>query len=592
VTKKKSMGALGVIVAACALTAVAGVILIARSGVLMRTGSSSYGNLPPAFGRALETARDRALRDGRIADDVRTLAHLYHANRLFDEARTSYELLQAMPGGLDARDHYYLADIAQYQGDLGRAESELRSVVVGAPEYLPARLELGNVLFKEGQADTAKREYLDILASDANQPQAMFALARIDLLKGDDDAAVALLDTLMATHPEMTSGAGLFAQILDRRGDKARTAEMTQRSRQRPEPEPQDPWMDALLSDCYDKQSLGLKFEEYYTCGEIDRAVPLLGRFEELDPKSPIPNLLRGVMQSRVHDDAGAVREYREALEKGANPEKICPYIAQSMLTLGKASEAAELLAGYYAKMPDSIPILTAYADVVAKQGNTALATILLSKVLEKEPYLVAENMSLARILWTAGDRDGAAKCLERAAKASPNDVLSRSFLAEYYLGKGDPVSAIAPLEQALANESHETPTFKKLTAMLIAAYLMAGGAEEEKGRYGAAISGYYEKAILLAPANPAGYARRAQACARAGRFRDAAESLEKLAVLQARNPTVYLSLGDVLYQDGEREEARSNWQKALELAPAGDTLLRNAIGLRLNGPITEDIFK
>ena len=586
------MRALWVIVAACALAAVAaGVILMARSGVLMRTGGSSYGNLPPAFARALKSARDRALRDGHSADDVRALAHLYHANRLFDEARTSYELLQAMPGGLDARDHYYLADIAQYQGDLERAESELRSVVGGAPEYLPARLGLGNVLFKEGKADVAKKEYRDILATDANQPEAMFALAKIDLLDGDEDAAVALLDALMASHPENASGAGLYAQILDRRGDKVRMAEMTHRSRQRPEPEPQDPWMDALLADCYDKQSLGLKFEEYYTCGEIDRAVPLLGRFEELDPKSPIPNLLRGVMQSRVHDDAGAVREYREALEKGANPEKICPYIAQSMLALGKASEAAELLAGYYAKMPDSIPILTAYADVVAKQGNTALATILLSRVLEKEPYLVAENMSLARILWTAGDRDGAAKCLERAAKASPNDVLSRSFLGEYYLGNGDPVSAIAPLEQALANESHETPTFKKLTAMLTAAYLMAGGAEEEKGRYGAAISGYYEKAIRLAPGNPAGYARRAQACARAGRFRDAAQSLEKLASLQPGNPTVYLSLGDVLYQDGKREEARLNWQKALELAPAGDTLLRNAIGRRLTGPITEDTF-
>jgi tetratricopeptide (TPR) repeat protein len=587
------MGALRWTLAVCALAAVAGGAFLARrSGVLTGSGGASYGNLPPAFNKALNAARSRAHADGHSADDTRALAHLYHANRLYDEALSSYELLKSLPGGLDARDHYYLADIAQYQGDLGRAESELRSVLAAAPEYLPARLALGNVLFKQGQADAARKEYLGILATDARQPEAMFALAKIDLLGGDEDAAVTLLDALMASHPENASGAGLYAQILDRRGDKVKMAEMTHRSRQRPEPEPLDPWLDALLADCYDKQSLGLKFEEYYTCGEIDRAMPLLGRFEELDPKSPIPNLLRGVMQSRVHDDAGAVREYREALAKGASPEKICPYIAQSMLAMGKANEAAQLLAGYYAKTPDSIPILTAYSDVAAKQGDTALARTLLTRILEKEPYLVAENMSLARILWTAGDRDGAAKCLERAAKTSPGDVLSRSYLAEYYLGKGDPLSAIAPLEQALANGDPQTPTSKKLATMLYAAYLLAGAGEEEKGNYAAAISGYYEKAVRLAPVSPAAYARKAQACARAGRFRDAAESLEKLASLQPKNPTVYLSLGDVLYQDGERDAAGRDWQKALELAPAGDNLLRNAIGQRLTGPITEDTFK
>jgi tetratricopeptide (TPR) repeat protein len=581
------------IVAVCALAAVAiGIVAARMTGALAGRGDAAYGNLPPAFARALQSARDRAHGGGHSADDIRALAHLYHANRLYDEARASYELLAAEPGGLDAQDHYYLADIAQYQGDLDRAEAELRSVFRTAPDYLPARLALGNVLFKEGQAEDSKKEYTDVLASDADQPQAMFALAKIELLEGDDDAAVARLNALMSSHPEMTSGAGLFAQILDRRGDKVRMAEMTLVSRQRPEPEPADPWLDALLADCYDKQSLGLKFEEYYTCGEIDRAVPLLGRFEELDPKSPIPNLLRGVMQSRIHDDAGAVREYREALDKGGDPEKICPYIAQSMFALGQNSEAAELLARYYALKPDSIPILTAYADAAVKLGNTELARTLLAKVLDKEPYLVAQNMSLARILWTAGDRDQAAKYLEQAAKGTANDVLSRSFLAEYYLGKGDPLSAIAPLEQALASGNLQAATLQKLTAMLVAAYLLAGGAEEEKGHYDVAVSDYYEKAIRVAPGNPSGYARKARACARAGQFRGAADALEKLASLQARNPTVFLSLGDVRYQAGERDEARRDWQKALELAPDGDTLLREAISLRLTGPITEETFK
>jgi tetratricopeptide (TPR) repeat protein len=420
----------------------------------------------------------------------------------------------------------------------------------------------------------------------------MFALARIDLLKGNDDAAVARLGALMASHPEMTSGAGLLAQVFDRRGDTARAKAMRQWSRQKPEPVPEDPWMDALLADCYDVQRLGLKFEEYFASGQIGLAVPLLKRMEELDPDSPIPDLLRGWTQARDHNDVGAVEEYTRALDKGGDPEKICPYLVQTLLALGRVSDAADLIARYYAKKPDSIPLLIAYSEVALKQGDRAMARTLLAKVVEREPYLTSANMSLASLLWASGDRDGAARCLERVIQISANDVASRALLGEYYLGKRDPVPAISPLEQALALERGDTPIQKNLTEMLFTAYIEAGSAAEAKGKLEGAVEDYFDRAILLVPANPNGYARKAAACARLGQFGKAAEALERLETLQPRNPTVYLSLGDVLYQGGHADEARLDWQKALVLTAAGNTELRDAIGQRLNGPITDATFR
>ena len=70
------------------------------------------------------------------------------------------------------------------------------------------------------------------------------------------------------------------------------------------------------------------------------------------------------------------------------------------------------------------------------------------------------------------------------------------------------------------------------------------------------------------------------------------AAALEKLASLQPRNPTVYLSLGDVQFQEGEGEQAHRNWRRALELAGAGDKDLTNAINARLTGPVTADTFR
>ena len=266
--------------------------------------------------------------------------------------------------------------------------------------------------------------------------------------------------------------------------------------------------------------------------------------------------------------------------------------MVQSMLALGKVDDAARLMAGYYAKKPDSIPILTAYAQVAVKQGDTNMVRVLLRKVLDKEPYDYSANFNLARVLWASGERDEAAACLGRIAEVKPSDIASRALLGEYYLGKPDPVAAIAPLEQAIAHESAPGPLHKNLEAMLYTAYVQAGNAAVEKGRLAEAVATYYEKAIALSPENPAAYADKAVASVQFKEWRGAAAALEKLASLQPRNPTVYLSLGDVQFQEGEGEQAHRNWRRALELAGAGDKDLTNAINARLTGPVTADTFR
>jgi tetratricopeptide (TPR) repeat protein len=582
---------LGIAVAgACVAIAVA-VTGARRRNIPVLPPSSRYDKLPAPFNSALQAARDRVVNGAYGSEDIRELAHLYQANRLNDQARVCYEILRKRPDGLTAMDHYYLADIAQYQGDLDAAETELRSVLKTDPDYLPAQLALSDVLFKSGRPDESQKVDLETLAMTPNQPQAMFAAARTDLLRGNDEAAVARLGALMAAHPDMTSGAALLAQVYDRRGDAARATAMRQWSRQKPEPVPDDPWMDALLADCYDVQRLALKFEEYYTSGDIGLAVPLLKRVEELDPSSPIPQLLKGWSRARDHNDAEAVLEYGKALDKGGDPEKIGPYMVQSLMALGRMDDAAKLMADAHAKKPDSIPILIAYSQVAVKQGDKATARTLLEKVVEREPYLTSANLSLASILWASGDHDGAAKCLERVIQVSANDVASRALLGEYYLGKSDPFPAIRPLEQALALERGDTPAKQNLTHMLFTAYIEAGGGDEEKGQEAEALV-LFNKAILLVPDNPNGYARKAQASAQLGQFADAADALQRLASLQPGNPTIYLSLGDVHYHSGDKDQARRDWQRALELTRPQDLGLRGALGARLDGPITEETFK
>ncbi len=552
---------------------------------------SRYAKLPVAFAEALRQAQDQVRASKNDPEEIRKLARLYQANRLYREASACYETIAAIPPGLVARDHYYLADIAQNENDLAAAEKEFRVVLQTEPRYVPARLSLADAAFKTGRADEAAKEYSAVLAIEANQPQAMLGLARIELQRGDDDAAVARLEELMAAHPESTAGAGLFSQVLERRGETDRAVAMAQWSQQKPEPPPADPWLNALLADCYDVQRLSITFEEYFKIGKMEEAVPVLDRLAALDPQGPIPKMFAGFSHAKALEHITAVREYYEALGKGGDPEKICPYLVQSLLALGKVTEAAQLMADYHAKMPDSLPLTKVYADVALRQGDDPLARSLLEKVLQKEPYLQPQNMSLAKILWAAGERDAAAQCLQRVAMVYANDVASRALLGEYYLGKGDPLAAIKPLEQARPYLTARTPAQEKVTEMLGVAYLAAGNLESEKGRLAEAAD-FFDQALRLNPANLDGYVGKANACAQLKQFGRAADALGQLAALDPRNPTVYLSWGDVLYQNGDAGRAREQWQKARALVAGGNDELVAALDLRLNGHITADTFK
>ncbi len=549
-----------------------------------------YAQLPETFSQALQRNRTRVLADPRNTDALRGLARLYHSNRLYDEARACYRIIAARSPGLSARDHYYLSDISQNAGDLETAQSELRLVLAEAPTYQPARLTLAETLFKSGRADEAAQVWTAIVATEPNQAQASLGLARFELQQGNDDAAVSRLERLIGAHLDCVSGAALLSQVLSRRGQAERAAALAEMSRRKHEPAPVDPWLDDLLADCYDSQRLTLRFEEMLYSGQLAAALPLLDRVEALDPKSWTPQLLRGWSLANGHHDREAVEQYRLALKKGGDPEQIVPLVVASMLVLDQVKEAFTFVAHHYAQNPDSTDILTAYADLAVRLGNDPLAKELLSKLLQKEPYLYRANMSLAKLLWSSSEHEQAVQCVQRIVKAFPSDVASRGLLAQHYLEHADPRSAISPLEQALSVAGN-TPALERLTAMLESAYLQVGSADAIAGRFESAAD-YFAKASHLVPTQVEAFAGEANAATQLKQFRRAADALAKLAALQPDNPTIQLSLGDVLYQENEFSEARPHWARALQLAAANDSELRKALQDRLDGRISAETFR
>jgi tetratricopeptide (TPR) repeat protein len=570
------------------LAGVAGVLVFARTPKPRLPPLRSYESLPPPFAAALQEARRRAEARDAGPDAVRDLAHLYQANRLYPEAKACLAVVAARPGGLKAEDHYFLAAMAEDESDLGVAESELKATLAGEPAYLPARLQLADVLFKTGRPEEAAAEYARALNAAPDQPQASFGLARVELQRGDEAGARARLKGLMERHPDSTSAASLLANLEGRLGNAGEAAALKARSEETHEPVPPDPWLKPLMVDCYDRQRLGIAFEQFRLTGQFDQALPLLDRLEELDPQGWIAPMLRGWSLKEAGRYPEAVAQYREALAKGGDPERICPLLAATLLTEHKPDEAAALLSDYHARLPHSEPILLSYSEVAVWLKDRPLARSLLTEVLRSEPYQYMPNMSLFQLLWNEGEHDAAADCLKRVVLVFPGDLDSRGLLAQYYMEKSDPFSAIGPLEEAVAVAPPKDERGDRLRKMLDTAYLTAGSLEASRGRYAQAVS-FAEKSIRFEPEGLRGYALKANACRRMRDFAGASAALEKLAAAKPGEPSLQLALGDTLYQKGDTEAARSHWKRALELAAPDAADLRDAIAVRMAGHFPGD---
>ncbi|HEX2862918.1 MAG TPA: tetratricopeptide repeat protein [Lacunisphaera sp.] len=532
----------------------------------------------------LRAARDEIRDPARDAGAVRRLARLYHANGHYEQAKQCYELIERRAVGLTAQDHYFIADIALNLGDLAVAETRLREVLAHEPAYVPAHLAMARARLKSGQADAAEQGFATVLEREPNHIEATVNLARLAVARGDDEAAATRLEELVAVRPEATSAFALLAQLVERRGDADRAVALRELSQQRPEPASADPWMRELDADIHDMRLLGLRFEEHMRSNQMEAANVFLRRIEEIEPGTPVVHLLQGAAaaQARRHEDA--VKHFQAALDRGGDPERICPVLVSSLLALDQTEAALKLMAEHHARQPASIPLTVAYSEVMLKRKDHPHARAILSLVLGQQPYLVPQNVALAEILWAEGKHDLAADCLRRVALVDARHLAARALLGEYHLRRSDPASALPVLTEARALASTTPAARRQIELSLVGAHLMAARRALQENEPRTALQ-HVDQALEVSPREPEVHAGRAEVFARLGNLDGAAEALRRLADLLPGNPTVLLSLGDVRLQQGRSDLAIRHWSEARELVAPGDHALRAAVDQRL-GPL------
>ena len=145
--------------------------------------ASAFPHLSPdAYPAAMREAVSRAERAARAnpsdAAAVGALGRVLHAWEQWERAHAAYSRAAVLAAGIfdwQYLDACVLQRLARHQ----EASARLRSAVVIAPDYLPARVRLAEVLLETGTYDESRSRFEALLAEPRAEPAARFGLGRI-----------------------------------------------------------------------------------------------------------------------------------------------------------------------------------------------------------------------------------------------------------------------------------------------------------------------------------------------------------------------------------------------------------------------------
>lgn len=359
-------------------------------------------------------ARARLTARGGLAE----LARLYHANGFLDEAMRCYAGLQDLEPDEPRWPHLHATIVAGY----GQAEEAIalwERTLALAPDYVPARLRLGDLQFKANRHAAAAATYAEVLRREADNPYALLGLARLDLEAARWDAARQRLETVVSkTNYQL--GYDLIVTLYERLGQPDRaTAIRASAKASGAYRDPDDPWLDELLADCLDPYRLSLTAGTVARNGRPAEAVKLLERAIAIAPADVSARFQLGTLLAEQGDLDGA----RAQLERCT---QLSPEFSDGWVQL---------------------------SALQARRGEHAAAERTLAEGLQRCPSSPGLHLMAARNLRQAGRHGEAIAEFRTSIRLRPNEPDAYIELGNLFVSQGREAEAVALFQRALEVE-------------------------------------------------------------------------------------------------------------------------------------------
>ena len=398
---------------------------------------------PEELQARLEQARRRARELTGPVKALAELATLYHANGFSLEATRCYAALEKLEP-TEPRWRHRRATLLAGFGESEVAAQLWREVGTLAPDYLAAQLRLADLLLKANQTTAAIAAYEAVLRRAAGNPHALLGLARLDLEAGPWTEARAKLENVVA-KTNFALGYDLIVTVYEHFGEQARAAEIRGRAKASGTYyDVSDPWIEELMTDCYDGFRLTIGAGAAGRRGETAIARRLLERAVALAPNETAARFQLAGFLAEQRDAAGAQRQWEKCTTLDPGFADAWAQWAASLQQMGDPKGAERVVAAGLRACPQSPGLWLMRARQQRVAGRSAETVAAYEAAISYRANEADAFLELATTHFRLERIPEGLKRLAEGLEAEPEHPPTLALLAFYAITRGDETAARA----------------------------------------------------------------------------------------------------------------------------------------------------
>lgn len=313
------------------------------------------------------------------------------------------------------------------QKEFAKARKHFEKALEIEPKYFPAVANLAQLDMHDKKPQEARKRLKEYLKTDKANLSAMVALANVAAATGHKNETEEWLNKAVQAHPSVIQVQRVLVNYYLRGKEFQKALSAAQA---------------AQNANADDPDVLDMLASTQVSVGMSRKAIDSYKRLTQLVPNSPIVRLKLADAYMGVNEMAAARKSINEALK--INPNYIGAEIKLISLNLKdkKYVEAMNIANHVQKQFPqDSIGQALA-GDILSAQHQYALAVKHYRQAFDiQKNGLLAVKLHQALVL--SGDEKGADRMLLQWLDKKPNDNVTRTYLADYYLKTGKNVDAI-----------------------------------------------------------------------------------------------------------------------------------------------------
>ncbi len=417
---------------------------------------------------------DRKATAPEVAEAFGDLGLLYITYEFLDAAQVCFSNASKIAPE-DYRWPYLGAYLHKVRGRLPQAVEGFEEALRGSPEFLPARLRLGQIRAEQGEATLAREQFEKALELEPDCAPAYQGLGELAAAAGDDRAAVEAYSQALDLDPRATALHYLLGLSYRNLGDLEK-AQLHLAQRGEVATRIPDPLLNPLASRAASSQFYLVQGAEALEAGDFSGAAAAYRQALEKAPQTPAA--FRGLSTAllALGDAGGALQALEEGVAvcldlEGTPPlEKVqlLVLLADRLEALGRSEEALPHLLRTLELAPEQPLLRLRLANALARRGRLEEAVELYSQLLEAGAQSVSSGGgSRSRVLEkratayvNLGRREEARADFQQALREAPEDGRLRLRYAEALDFLGDPEGAREQRRQASAQLKNSPQRF------------------------------------------------------------------------------------------------------------------------------------